>query len=87
MSGLFYATLGAQTLQKTMLEQEEAAYASRMKQARAELRDRFAMAALTGLLASPSECEGKSKNPLERYSKRAYQYADAMMATREENSQ
>ena len=52
------------------------------KAARAELRDRFAIGALTGLLASPSDCQGTSKNPLERFSERAYEYADAMMKAR-----
>ena len=60
-----------------VVEAEQAA-----KQARAELRDRFAMAALTGLLASPSDCQGASKNPLERFSERAWEYADAMLKAR-----
>lgn len=64
-------------MQPQVVEAEQAA-----KQARAELRDRFAMAALTGLLAYPKDCEGESNNPLERFSKRAWEYADAMLKAR-----
>ena len=46
-------------------------------QARAELRDRFAMAALTGLLAYPEEGGAP-----QRYSEIAYEYADAMLKAR-----
>jgi hypothetical protein len=52
------------------------------KQARAELRDRFAMAALMGLLANPNS-DGTQYD----YAKWAHEYADAMMKAREENSQ
>ena len=52
------------------------------KQARAELRDRFAMAALSGLLANPN-----SDGTQYEYAKWAYQYADAMLKAREENRQ
>ena len=48
------------------------------KQARAELRDRFAMAALTGLLADPES----SMESLDWIAKVAYEYADAMMKAR-----
>ena len=60
-----------------MSEEQEPALVSAMqrriewRKARNELRDRFAMAALTGLLAYPSDCQGTSKNPLKRFSKRA----------------
>lgn len=53
------------------------------KQARAELRDRFAVAALTGLLANPAEAR---ISPAE-WTYDAYRFADAMMKSREENSQ
>ena len=49
---------------------------------RAELRDRFAMAALTGMLANPNS-DGTQYD----YAKWAYEYADAMLKFREENSQ
>ena len=48
------------------------------KQARAELRDRFAMAALTGLLANPAEAR---ISPAE-WTYDAYRFADAMMKSR-----
>ena len=53
------------------------------KQSRAELRDRFAMAALTGLLANPAEAR---ISPAE-WTYDAYRFADAMLKAREENSQ
>ena len=52
------------------------------QQARAELRDRFAMAALTGMKANPNS-DGTQYD----YAKWAYEYADAMLKAREENSQ
>lgn len=55
------------------IEAEQAA-----KQARAELRDRFAMAALTGLLAFPAG----GLDPNRRLANLAYEYADAMMKAR-----
>jgi hypothetical protein len=48
------------------------------KAARAELRDRFAMAALTGLLANPAEAR---ISPAE-WTYDAYRFADAMMKAR-----
>ena len=51
---------------------------SARKQARAELRDRFAMAALTGLVSDP-EC-GRFTAAVVADS--AYEYADAMMKAR-----
>ena len=49
------------------------------KQARAELRDRFAMAALTGVIASPVH----ERMPYAFDAARcAYEYADAMMKAR-----
>ena len=48
------------------------------KQARAELRDRFAMAALTGLLANPSH---DMLSP-EEWASDAYNIADAMLKAR-----
>jgi len=56
-----------------VVEAEQAA-----KQARAELRDRFAMAALTGLLGDP-ESSMESNDWL---AKVAYEYADAMLKAR-----
>jgi 2,4-dienoyl-CoA reductase-like NADH-dependent reductase (Old Yellow Enzyme family) len=50
---------------------------SERKQAQTELRHRFAMAALTGLLAYEGGPEG---DPMTYYPKRAYKYADAMLA-------
>ncbi len=50
---------------------------------RAELRDRFAMAALTGLVSDP-EC-GRFTAAV--VADTAYEYAEAMMRAREENSQ
>ena len=47
------------------------------KQARAELRDRFAIAALTGLKANP-DFDGTKHD----YAKIAYEYADAMLKAR-----
>ena len=52
--------------------------AARIKQARAELRDRFAMAALTGLLADHT----MDLQPTE-FADLSYQYADAMLKARE----
>jgi hypothetical protein len=57
-----------------------AAVAMQAKQARAELRDRFAMAALTGLLAAGSMWSGEAADE-------AWKQADAMLKAREENSQ
>jgi hypothetical protein len=67
--------------------------AARIKQARAELRDRFAAAALTGLLANPFLLESMSeimKKNGDEFSKKyrnftelAYFHADAMMKARE----
>ena len=54
-----------------------------VSQARAELRDRFAMAALTGLLAN-SALSGLSYEPI---AEETYEWADAMLKAREENSQ
>ena len=48
------------------------------KKARAELRDRFAMAALTGLLANPAEAR---ISPAE-WTYDAYRFADAMLKAR-----
>lgn len=48
------------------------------KQARAELRDRFAMAALTGLLADPSV---RDRN-FDLLALNAYEVADAMLLRR-----
>ena len=87
MSGLHDATLGAQTRQKTMLEQEEAACAFRMKLARADLRDRFAGHALTGLLAARNFGEAVADRAFMIVAAEAWRQADAMLATREENSQ
>ena len=75
MSGLHDATLGAQLRQKTMLDQEEAAYASRMKQARAELRDRFAIEALKILMP-----HAEVPNPVT--ARKAWQWADMMLEMR-----
>ena len=44
------------------------------------LRDQFAMAALTGLIAYPRDCAG-GNTPL-AFGKRAYEYADAMLKAR-----
>ena len=53
------------------------------KQARAELRDRFAMAALTGLLAAGDHhVYNRDEAAAE-----AWKQADAMLKAREENSQ
>lgn len=49
------------------------------KQARAELRDRFAMAALTGLLAYDTAAMNDN---IEGFAKHAYQFADAMLKAR-----
>ena len=49
------------------------------KAARAELRDRFAMAALQGLLSYP---DGGMIGSPERFSATSYQYADAMLKAR-----
>lgn len=51
-----------------------------IKQARAKLRDRFAMAALTGMLAYPDG--GMAQDQPTYFSKRAYEYADAMLKAR-----
>ena len=54
-------------------------------QARAELRDRFAMAALTGMLADVDSHKYGSFPAEQRFtyfSMRAYAYADAMMKAR-----
>lgn len=55
-----------------VVEAEQAA-----KQARAELRDRFAMAALTGMLA-----DSKLRGPQADFARDAYQMADAMLKAR-----
>lgn len=52
------------------------------KQARAELRDRFAMAALTGLLANPS----LERMPEDVWASDAYIFADAMLKARDNKS-
>ena len=55
------------------------------KQARAELRDRFAMAALTGLLVAGdnfAQVYNRDEMAIE-----AWRQADAMLKAREENSQ
>ena len=55
------------------------------KQARAELRDRFAMAALTGMLADvDSHIYGSfpAEHRFTYFSMRAYEYADAMLKAR-----
>lgn len=49
------------------------------KQARAELRDRFAMAALTGLLSYET---GILRGTPEGFAVHAYQFADAMLEAR-----
>ncbi len=60
-------------------EEQRKAYAEQQrKQARAELRDRFAMAALTGLLANPAEAR---ISPAE-WTYDAYRFADAMLKAR-----
>lgn len=47
------------------------------------IRDEFAMAALTGMLARPNSSPmGRSKTP-ENYSAAAYEIADAMLRARE----
>ena len=56
---------------------EEAMLAEKA-QARAELRDRFAMAALAGLLANPAEAR---ISPAE-WTYDAYRFADAMLKAR-----
>jgi hypothetical protein len=65
----------AQAWEEAMLREKAAA--------RAELRDRFAMAALTGLVSDP-EC-GRFTAAV--VADTAYEYAEAMMRAREENSQ
>ncbi len=45
------------------------------------LRDQFAMAALSGMLASSMSVAG---NPAMKFSQYAYEYADAMLEAREE---
>ena len=63
-----------------VVEAEQAA-----KQARAELRDRFAMAALTGLLVAGddfAQVYNRDEMAIE-----AWKQADAMLKAREENSQ
>ncbi|MFN7882996.1 MAG: hypothetical protein ACK5PF_08295 [bacterium] len=60
----------AQAREEAMLREKAAA--------RAELRDRFAMAALTGLLANPAEAR---ISPAE-WTYDAYRFADAMMKAR-----
>jgi len=87
---LFRPTATPEEIAELRKKQEEQRKAYEEEERKAHLRqyrDAFAMAALTGLLACPHNCEGTSKNPLERISKLAYQYADAMLATREESSQ
>ena len=52
---------------------------ARIEQARAELRDRFAMAALTGLLAEGLDEVWRKR---EVYAEEAYLFADAMLKAR-----
>lgn len=52
------------------------------KAVRRDLRDRFAMSALTGMKGNPN-----SDGTRHDYAKWAYEYADAMLKAREENSQ
>lgn len=55
--------------------------AAQQERRRAEARDLFARAALTGLLA----CPHSSYPDPEAFAKRTYEYADAMMAARGES--
>jgi len=48
------------------------------------LRDQFAMAALTGLLANPKLAETALKKGPRWFDEVAYQYADGMLKVREE---
>jgi len=64
----------AQTREEAMLTEEA--------KARAELRDRFAIAALTGMLAYPDN--GLCPDQPIDFSRRAYEYADAMLKARGE---
>ena len=52
------------------------------KQARAELRDRFAMAALTGLLAHRNNLPSFISTHQDQRARMAYEYADAMLKAR-----
>ncbi len=52
------------------------------KQARAELRDRFAMAALTGLLAHRNSAPSFISTHQDQRARMAYEYANAMMKAR-----
>lgn len=56
-----------------------------LKASREELRDRFATAALQGLLACPdnNEIYCEADDPCQYYAKRAYKYADAMLRARQ----
>jgi hypothetical protein len=51
--------------------------------ARAELRDRFAMAALTGLLAHRNNAPSFISTHQDQRARMAYEYADAMLKARD----
>lgn len=69
-------------IEPQVVEAEQAA-----KQARFELRDRFAGYALTGLLAARNFGEAVADRAFMIVAAEAWRQADAMLATREENSQ
>jgi hypothetical protein len=75
---------------RTALDEEQAEGLAALERVRAALarseetlRDRFAMAALTGLLAGPEDGGGTLPHYQQHYARTAYGYADAMLAARE----
>jgi hypothetical protein len=82
-SGGNEAVWAASERERAEAKRRRAEYEEKKRQRkRRKLRDKFAAAALTGLLAYEGGPEG---DPMTYYPKRAYQYADAMLAERDKD--